>query len=129
MTGPDHRTNSRMCFWGTGVREPARLRSLVSIFRAAWLGLVEAVRAGLWGCIVAGGYDRSPGVAAVGRAFLGPVGSFVSSGQPGVRVLGEGGADPGPGGGDRGAQRQVESMRSRSCRALRVMRAAMCRTR
>ena len=37
-------------------------------------------------------------------------------------MLGEGGADPGPGGGDRGAQRQVESMRSRSCRALRVMR-------
>ena len=31
MTGPDHRTNNRMCFWGTGVREPARLRSLVSV--------------------------------------------------------------------------------------------------
>ena len=27
------------------------------------------------------------------------------------------------------AQCQVESMRGRSCRALRVMRAAMCRTR
>ena len=26
MTGPDHRTNNRMCYWGTGVREPARLR-------------------------------------------------------------------------------------------------------
>ena len=27
-----------------------------------------------------------------------------------------------------GAQRQVESMRSRSCRALRVMRASICST-
>jgi len=44
-------------------------------------------------------------------------------------MLGEGGADPGPGVAIAGAQRQVESMRSRSCRALRVMRAAMCRTR
>ena len=35
----------------------------------------------LVGLIVVGGYDRSPGVAPVGRAFLGPVGSFVLSGQ------------------------------------------------
>jgi hypothetical protein len=42
----------------------------------------------LVGLIAAGGYDRSSGVAPVGRAFLGPVGVFVSSGQgrgPGVR--------------------------------------------
>jgi hypothetical protein len=35
----------------------------------------------LVGLIVVGGYDGSPGVAPVGRAFLGPVGSFVLSGQ------------------------------------------------
>ena len=55
--------------------------ALASIFRAAWLGRAEAVAGWLVGLIVVGGYDRSPGVAPVGRAFLGPVGSFVLSGQ------------------------------------------------
>ena len=51
---------------------------LASIFRGAWLGRAE--RAGCWlvGLVVAGGCGKSPGVAAVGRAFLRPVGSFVS---------------------------------------------------
>ena len=46
--------------------------------RGAWLGRAE--RAGCWlvGLVVAGGCGKSPGVAAVGRAFLRPVGSFVS---------------------------------------------------
>ena len=57
------------------------LLALASIFRAAWLGRAEAVAGWLVGLIVVGGYDRSPGVAPVGRAFLGPVGSFVLSGQ------------------------------------------------
>jgi len=53
-------------------------RGLASIFRGAWLGRAE--RAGCWlvGLVVAGGCGKSPGVAAVGRAFLRPVGSFVS---------------------------------------------------
>jgi hypothetical protein len=37
-----------------------------SIFRAAWLGLVEAVLAGVVGLFVVGGYGKSPGVAPVG---------------------------------------------------------------
>jgi hypothetical protein len=26
MASPDHRTHNRMCLWGTGIGEPARLR-------------------------------------------------------------------------------------------------------
>ena len=52
------------------------------------------------GLLVAGGYGKSPGVAPVGRAFPGPV-CLSSRRVTGVRVLGEGGADPGPGGDDR----------------------------
>ena len=62
--------------------------------------MVEAVLAGLGGCFVAGGYGKSPGVTPVGRAFLEPVG-LSSRRVTGVRVLGEGGADPAPSGGDR----------------------------
>jgi len=42
---------------------------------------VLPVLAGLLMSIVAGGYDRSPGVAPVGRAFIRPVGSFTLLGQ------------------------------------------------
>ena len=73
---------------------------LASIFRAAWRCLVEVVLADLWGCLSQVGIEKSPGLAAVGRAFLGPVG-LSSRRVTGVGVLGEGGADPVPGGGDR----------------------------
>ena len=33
---------------------------LASIFRAAWLGLVEAVLAGLWGCLSQAGMASRP---------------------------------------------------------------------
>src|SRR6476646_1895450 len=72
---------------------------LAPIFRAALRCLVEAVLAGLWGCLSRAGMASRP-VSLRWAGFLGPVGP--SSGRvTGVGVLGEGGADPVPGGGDR----------------------------
>src|SRR6185369_11746114 len=73
--------------------------TLTPIFRAALRCLVEAVLAGLWGCLSRAGMASRP-VSLRWAGFPRAGGSFVSSGHRGG-VLGEGGADPVPGGGDR----------------------------
>jgi hypothetical protein len=58
---------------------------LASIFRAAWLCLVEAVLAGLWGCLSQAGMASRP-VSLRWAGFPRAGGSFVSSGHGGRGV-------------------------------------------
>jgi len=69
---------------GQALLQPAQSFGLSSTnldFSCGLAGLGGAGAGWLVGLIVAGGYGKSPGVAPVGRAFLRPVGSFVSSGR------------------------------------------------
>jgi len=82
---------------------------------------------GLSGLIVAGGYDRSAGVAR--SAGVSSAGGFLGSGgqrRGGYVKAARSRCHPWE---MAVAHRQVASIRSRICRAPRVMRAATCSTR
>jgi len=81
-----------------------------------------------WGVDYAGGHDKSPGVAPVGRAFLGRVGLSSRWGR-GVGVQVNAARMRVQAVAIALAHRQVVSIASRVRRALRVMWAATCRTR
>lgn len=120
-------TSERAGYCCPGFRTPNTDTVLASIFRAAVSGRFGDGAGRLVGLIVPDGYDSGAGVARwrafQGRSRLsGRGGRFAcvqvkaarSRCQPCDIAV---------------AQRQVESIRSRSCRAPRVMRAATCRTR